>query len=247
MSDEAHLSLLDNRQGAKRVQLDLAPGRFQAPYWSADGQYFFYIAEDDQGQEAIFKTNADSLEQTRLAQLKSFAYLTLSPNGRHVAYVELDGNGRPPFGTAHLVDTDGVQQKIVIDSPVGSLYWSPDSSKLALLTLAKREDGSTTKAGGLAAPLPQEVFFRWLVYDVTTESVDALASFVPTTAFLQTVPYFDQYHLSLTFWSPDSRYFVYTNEEDEATGEGSVWVADSTFAEESRTIGEGRLAVWSWK
>jgi Tol biopolymer transport system component len=33
LSDKAHLSLLDNRAGAERVELNLAPGRFQAPFW----------------------------------------------------------------------------------------------------------------------------------------------------------------------------------------------------------------------
>lgn len=246
-SEQAHLSLLDNKSGAERVQLDLAPGRFQAPYWSSDGQYLFYIAEDKSGQEGLYKTRANSLQPELLTALQGFVYLTLAPNGQHLAYVEVDGNNHPPFGTAYLIDAEGKQKKQVVDNPVGSIYWSPDSSKLALLTLARRDGGATAKVGGLAAPLPQEVFFRWLIYDVKTETVEPLASFTPTTAFLQTVPYFDQYHLSLTFWSPDSRYLVYTEEADEATGAGKVWVADTTRQEESRQVGEGTLAVWSWK
>lgn len=246
-SEQAHLSLLDNQAGAERVQLDFSPGRFQAPYWSSDGQYFFYIAEAESGQEGIYKTQANSLEQKLLTSLQGFVYLTLAPDGQHLAYVEVDGNHHPPFGLAYLLDAEGKQKKQLVDNPVGSIYWSPDSSKLALLTLARRDGGSTAKVGGLAAPLPQEVFFRWLIYDVKTETVEPVASFTPTTAFLQTVPYFDQYHLSLTFWSPDSRYLVYTNEEDEAIGAGSVWVADTTRQEESRQVGEGTLAVWSWK
>ncbi len=247
LSDEAHLSLLDNHPGAKRVQLNLAPGGFQAPDWSSDGDYFFYIAADDEGSEAIYKTNARSLEQIELVKLKNSAFLVLSPNSQHLAYLQLDGNGHPPFGTAYLIDTEGKNRRKLLDSPVGSMYWSPDSSKLALLTLTRRDDGSTAKAGGLAAPLPQEVFLRWLIYDVETEALEVLATFVPTLAFLQTVPYFDQYHLSLTFWSPDSHYFVYTNEEDEDSGAGTVWVADTTGQEEPRQVGEGTLAVWSWR
>jgi Tol biopolymer transport system component len=246
-SEQAHLSLLDNKAGAERVQLDLAPGRFQAPYWSSDGQYFFYIAEAEDGQEGIYKTAANSLEQQLMTPLEGFTYLTLAPNGQHLAYIEVDGNARPPFGAAYLLDAEGKQKKQLVDNPVGSIYWSPDSSKLALLTLARRDDDSTAKVGGLAAPLPQEIFVRWLIYDVKTDTVEALASFAPTLAFLQTVPYFDQYHLSLTFWSPDSRYLVYTEEEDEATGAGKVWVADTTRQEEPRQVGEGTLAVWSWK
>jgi Tol biopolymer transport system component len=246
-SDEAHLSLLDNRVGAERIQLDLAPGRFQAPFWSRDGQYFYYIAADDKAQEAIYKTDTATLKETLITKLQSFAYLALAPDNQHLAYVQNEAGTHPPFGIAYMVDTDGTHPRRLLDNLVGSLYWSPDSSKLALLALARRDDGSTAKVGGLAAPLPQEVVFRWLVYDVAADTFETLLSFTPTGNFMQTVPYFDQYHQSLTFWSPDSRYFVATREESEKNGAGSVWVLDTSGAEEPLKVGEGTLAVWSWR
>lgn len=246
-SSEAHLSLLDNRAGAERVQLNLAPGLFQAPFWSADGQYFYYIAADDKQQEAIYRTDAATLKETLITGLQNFAYLALAPDNKHLAYVQIEGDTHPPFGIAYMVDTDGVGARRLLDNPVGSLYWSPDSSKLALLALARRDDSSTAKAGGLAAPLPQEVVFRWLVYDVAADTFETLLSFTPTGDFLQTVPFFDQYHQSLTFWSPDSRYFVATRQESEQNGAGSVWVLDTTGVEEPLRVGDGTLAVWSWR
>jgi Tol biopolymer transport system component len=247
LSEEAHLSLLDNRLDAQRVELDLAPGRFQAPFWSSDGAYFYYIAADDLHQDAIYKTKADTLEQSLVTKLQSFAYLALSPDGQYIGYVQIEENNRPPFGTAYIVDTDGKNQRKLLDNPVGSMYWSPDGSKLALLAIARRDDGSTAKAGGLAAPLPQEIVFRWLIYEVATEEIETLTSFNPTVEFLQTVPFFDQYHLSLTFWSPDSRYFVVTKESKDQNGEGTVWVLDTTGQEEPLKVGEGTMAVWSWR
>jgi Tol biopolymer transport system component len=247
LSEEAHLSLLDNRVDAERVELNLAPGKFQAPFWSADGKYFYYIAADDKGQEAIYKTNANTLEQAIVTKLQNFSYLTLSPDGKYIGYVQIESNNRPPFGTAYIIATDGKNKRQLLDNPVGSMYWSPDGTKLALLSIARRDDGSTAKAGGLAAPLPQEIVFRWLVYYVDTEEIEILISFTPTVEFLETVPFFDQYHLSLTFWSPDSRYFVVTKEENNKNGEGTVWVADTNGQEETLKVGEGTLAVWSWK
>jgi Tol biopolymer transport system component len=246
LSDEAHISLLENRTDADRIELDLAPGKFQAPFWSADGKYFYYIAAAEE-QEAIYKTEASTLKQTLVTELDNFAYLTLSADGKHLAYVQIEPDDRAPFGTAYLVDTDGTNKNKLLDSPVGSLYWSPDGTKLAVLTLARRDDGSTAKAGGLAAPLRQDVVFRWLVYDVAANSFETLISFTPTVDFLQTIPYFDQYHLSLTFWSPDSRYFVATREESDKNGQGTVWVLDTSGAEEPLKAGEGTLAVWSWR
>ena len=246
VSDKAHLSILENRADAERIQLDLAPGRFQAPDWSADGSYFYYIAADEQGREAIYKTNAQTLEQTAVTELTGFTYMVLSPNGRHIAYVQIEAGDRPPLGHAYLIDSDGQNRRRLTDNPVASLYWAPNGRKLALLTLAARSDGSTAKAGGLAAPLPQEVMFRWLIYDMETEVIEILTSFSPTRDFLQTVPYFDQYHRSLTFWSPDSRYFVLTKEKRNRF-EGTVWVHDVTGQAEPRQVGEGTLAVWSWR
>jgi hypothetical protein len=159
----------------------------------------------------------------------------------------MEGETPSPFGVAYIVDTNGAHGRQLLDNPVGSLYWSPDSSKLALLSLARRDDGSTAKAGGLAAPLPQEVVFRWLVYDVAADTFEILLSFTPTDDFLQTVPFFDQYHQSLTFWSPDSRYFVATRQEGAGSGLATVWVLDTSGAEEPRKVGEGTLAVWSWR
>ncbi len=246
LSDQAHLSLLENRAEADRIQLDLAPGQFQAPDWSADGNYFYYIAANEQGQEAIYKTNAKTLEQTAITDLAGFTYMVLSPDNRHIAYVQIEEGDQPPLGSAYLVDADGQNRRRLTDNPVASLYWSPDGRKLAVLTLAVRGDGSTAKAGGLAAPLPQEILFRWLIYNLDTDTLEILTTFSPTRDFVQTVPYFDQYHRSLTFWSPDSRYFVLTKEKENRL-QGTVWVYDVTGEEEPRQVGEGTLAVWSWR
>ncbi len=246
LSESAHISILKNQEDARRIELNLAPGGFQAPQWAADGSQIFYIAADDEDQNAIYKMDPDTLEQTRIIGLDGFAFMVLSPNGKHIAYLQIEKGDRPPFGTAYIVDTDGQNHRRLTDRPVGSIYWSPDGSKLALLSVGRREDGSTAKAGGLAAPLPQELVFRWLLLKVETGELELLTSFRPTFDFLQTVPYFDQYHLSLTFWSPDSRYFVITKEESDRN-QGTIWVYDTTGQKEPRQIGEGTLAVWSWQ
>jgi Tol biopolymer transport system component len=133
------------------------------------------------------------------------------------------------------------------DDPVGSMYWSPDGTKLALLTISRQQDGGSTASNGiLASPLPQEVVFRWMIYHVETDELEPLVSFDPTVDFLQLIPFFDQYHLSLTFWSPDSRYLVISKENAGETT-GTIWVVDTTGEEEPRQVAEGTLAIWSWQ
>lgn len=247
ISEQAHLSILENREDANRIELGLAPGRFQAPDWSSDGTNIFYIATGVDGQEGIYKMNAETLEQALITGLTGYAFIVLSPTDEQVAYLQIEEDDQAPFGTAYLVDANGASGgKRLTDHPVGSMYWSPDGTKLALLTIGRRNDGSTARAGGLAAPLPQEIVFRWLIYHLETEELELLTSFFPTRDFLQTVPYFDQYHLSLTFWSPDSRYLVITKREEDST-DGTIWVLDTDGVEEPRQIGEGSLAVWSWQ
>ena len=172
--------------------------------------------------------------------------MVLSPNDRQIAYLQIEADDRTPLGTAYLIDADGQNRRRLTDNPVGSLYWSPDGQKLAVLALVTPGSGPTAKAGGLAAPLPQEIQFRWLIYDVGTKELKILTTFSPTRHFLQTVPYFDQYHRSLTFWSPDSRHFVITQEKSTPRN-GTVWVYDVLGEEEPQQVGEGTLAVWSWR
>lgn len=248
ISGQAHLSILENREDANRVELGLAPGRFQAPDWSSDGTNIFYVAADDDGQESIYKMDTKTLEQALITGLSGFAFMVLSPTDEDIAYLQIEEDDHAPFGTAYLVDAEGDTQEAhqLTDHLVGSIYWSPDGTKLAMLTIGRRSDGSTAKAGGLAAPFPQEIVFRWLIYDLETEELELLTSFFPTRDFLQTVPFFDQYHQSLTFWSPDGRYLVITKREDDAN-KGTIWVLDTKGEEEPRQIGEGTLAVWSWQ
>lgn len=246
-SNEAHISILENLEDtADQVELDLAPGRFQAPVWSSDGSFFYYIATDDE-QESIYKTDATTLEQQLITNLGNATTMVLSPDDRHIAYTQLERGLRPPFGRAYLVDTDGKNHKRITDEPAASLYWSPDGKKLALLGISLGNEGETARLGALASPLPQELFLRWWIYNVDEESLEPLISFKPTDAFLQTIPFYDQYHLSLTFWSPDSRYFVVTKGKSNSSHDGAVWVVDTTGQEEPRQIGEGTLAVWSWE
>jgi Tol biopolymer transport system component len=247
VSEQAHISILENGDEAVRIELGLDPGRFQAPVWSSDGSHFYYVAESSDGVESIYKTNADTLEQQPLTPVSGVSFLTLSPDDQHLAYLEIERNNGMPFGSAYIINTDGTQQRLLTDRLVGSMYWSPDGSKLAVLTAdMDQKSKPTAKIDGLASPLRQQITFRWWVYHLDTKKFEPLISFSPTSDFFQTIPFFDQYHLSLTFWSPDSRYFVMTKRGDEGP-DGTVWVIDTTNQEEPRQIGEGRLAVWSWQ
>jgi Tol biopolymer transport system component len=246
-SQEAHISFLEKAQGAQRIELKLAPGSFQAPVWSQDGGYVFYVAEASETQEGIFRTDMNSSQQRLITLLEGPAFLTLSPDDRFIAYLELREVERvPALGTAFLVDTMGEGKREILADWVVGLYWSPNGKKLALLTLADSGQSPTTRAPGLAAPSMALHRYRLWIYEPEEDKLAPLLSFAPTLDFLQTVPYFDQYDLSLTFWSPDSRYFVIARREDESQ-QGSIWILDTQGGELPRRMGDGTLAVWSWR
>ncbi len=248
ISPEAHISLLANQKDASREELEQSPGRFQAPAWSSDGAYFYTVAADSQGRDVIYQTDAQTLESRQVTSVSGFSHIVLSPNNRQLAYLQHSRSSNLPFGEAFVVGTDGQGKKQVINTPVASLYWSPDGKKLALLSLTRPNEGPTAKIDGLAAPLAQSaVSLRWWVYNVETDDLQPVFTFQPTTAFLQTVPYFDQYNLSLTFWSPDSRYLVATNALAGQNLLGAVVVIDTTGQTEPLKVGDGTIAVWSWQ
>lgn len=245
-SPEAHLSLLENREGAHRVELKMAPGVFQAPQWSASGQHIFYIAADESGQEAIYKTDMETSVQTLITPLQESAIMILSPDDQHIAFLETSAAQFPAFGTATIIDTAGQNARQVLNNRVLAMYWSPDGQKLALLTLSLAEEDPIARTAGLAALSFQFEGLRWWIFDLQTDKLELLTSFVPTSDFMQTVPFFDQYYLSLSFWSPDSRYFLVTKGEVGSQA-GTVWILDTTRREEPRRIGNGVFAVWSWR
>jgi TolB protein len=225
----AHLSELENREGAQRQEFQVAPGTFQTPLWSHSGQHVFYIALDQEEGDAIYKTEMDTSVQTRIAQLSGPTFMVLSPDDQHIAYLRLQSADQfPAIGSGIIIDTQGENERTLLEDSVAAMYWSPDGKKLALLTplVANR--------------------FRWWIYDVENEVLEPLISFLPTLDFLQTVPFFDQYHQSLTFWSPDSHYFVVTKRNEDGSDAG-VWILDTTGQEVARKIGDGTFAVWSWQ
>ncbi|HXQ37896.1 MAG TPA: hypothetical protein VN843_28070, partial [Anaerolineales bacterium] len=67
----------------------------------------------------------------------------------------------------------------------------------------------------------------------------------PTEQFANILPYFDQYHQSVTIWSPDNNNLVLSFVNNNG-GSGIAIVAASGQLE-PRLLAEGFLAFWSWK
>mgnify|MGYP001814326333 CR=1 FL=1 len=258
-SEEARLAILTGQPESLPDVLDDVPTDFQAPAWSPDGDRLLYAGEDEDGQQALYIRQRESGAVEKLASVSGFLRFNWSPDGRWVAYQQVDDPRLAPLGHIYVVPVpgDGEQeaqaggeksgaQRVSRDMAL-AFFWSPDSQRLAILAPSVEEEGPSTRVGGLAAPVPQErrLLFRWWVADLPGGELQPLASFLPTRSFLLIVPYFDQYAQSIRFWSPDSRYLIYSHQE--SPQEAGIWVADVERQQPPRRLADGVLAVWSWQ
>jgi TolB protein len=254
LREEARLAILSNPAGMLTYQhestpdvLDDAPANFQAPAWSPDGSRLLYAGEDENGEQALYVRQRESGSVEQLVNVSGFVGFNWSPDGQRIAYHRVNDPTVAPLGHVFVINNDGGEQRQVSRDPAIAFFWSPDGQRLALLIPSVEVEGPSTRGGGLAAPMLQgrEVLFRWWVMDVPDGELRPVAAFRPTRPFLFILPYFDQYAHSIRFWSPDSRYLVYSHLE--SPGQAGIWVADVEGEESPRRLAGGTLAVWSWQ
>jgi len=82
----------------------------------------------------------------------------------------------------------------------------------------------------------------WRVYDAVENREFILGSFFPTNVFLsQYVPFFPQYALNISFFSPDSNWIVFACEKNEP----SIYVQEIREGSVPTKVAEGNFATWS--
>lgn len=214
-----------------------SPTAFKAPAYSPDGRQVLYASRTAAGQSALVLAdreggNARTLQEFEPTLDVAFAW---SPDGRRVAYIA----SAQLAGPITVIDPAKPQEPFSVEEDAYAFFWSPDSQSLAYFAtevIQPEPDSGDTE--------PQTVW-KLMVLDVRSGETRRLARFQPTERFLQLVPFFDQYHQSLTIWSPDSQNLVVS-----AYGgpdQPGVFVVAASGHLEPRFIAEGFLGVWSWK
>jgi Tol biopolymer transport system component len=264
-SQNAQLSLIQNGQQPQKISD--SPAAFQAPQFSPDGKAILYASTKDANQDALFLASAQGGNPNAIATYTGAIAFSWSPDGAKIAsLVTPEDADLPVQGPIFVSDAGGQNRKPVTTEDAIAFYWSPDSKQIAYLTLLEPGQSSSSatdylrvamqrltragraaRSGGLSAPLPQtaEIQMRWHIVNLAEGGVRTLATFSPTDHFISLLPFFDQYARSITFWSPDSQHLVYTQQEGQDAG--SIWVVDTAQGSTPRRIGDGTLAVWSWK
>src|SRR4029453_18909070 len=114
-------------------------------------------------------------------------------------------------------------------SDVYAFFWSPNSKSLAYFTQAQPADGATATpdAGNSNSSSADDPLILTLsVIDAQNGKSHSVAAFPPSERFLSVIPYFDQYHPSLTIWSPDSKNLVVSAYGGD--GNPGIWVVEAS-------------------
>lgn len=239
---------LDNSSIDRR---DVAPGVFQAPAWSPAGEAYVFATRTGELAGDLILVQGSS-ERT-LISYRGLINFTWSPDGSRLAY-SLLSQGDQSFSQLTLIDmTSGASRPLTSEGLV-AYYWSPDSTRLAYLTYALVSDDSSAQSSTgrdvLISNPTQDggvLELTWHIFDIGSEQSTRLASYQPTRQFGFTLPYFDQYAQSASFWSPDGRYLLLIGSPNGL--ESAIYRVDTLAGAENQVerIGPGDYAIWSWK
>jgi TolB protein len=241
-SAQGRLSILTIGSFIDEKRFPYEPTFFQAPGWSPDGQQLLMAVQRDEGQGALILADRAGDLRQELASFENGVAFALSPNGEKVAYIaNSDFAQIAMFGQLSVVDLANPAETIRPEENfVEAFFWSPDGEKIAYFTpvLVEGEKGPNGRA--------ENVVLQALhMLDVQTGESQRVTVFRPTETFLRVFPYFDQYHHSLTIWSPDSRYLVLSSFDNE--NDPGIWVIAASGSSGPRFLAQGEVAFWSWK
>jgi TolB protein len=246
-SDEAHVAILYSDH-SDPTELPDAPGSFQAPAWSPNGQYFLLARQASDATDELVLVEGE--DRRVLTASGTGLVFTWSPRGDRIAF------STPSLHTSLLYDRVVVMEpasragRVMAQGQIAAFFWSPDGEQLAVLRVDQSQSGPQgrlipARSSSSLAPQSSSVRLAWSVIRVDDGAAKDYESFRPTDAFLSLIPYFDQYAQSLSLWSPDGRYLVYADVSDR--DETFIRVLDTAQANQpAQRLASGVFAAWSW-
>lgn len=217
--------------------LPAKPTAFKAPAYSPDGRQILFAGLAADGQRTLYLADRDGGQPRSVAEFPDDIAFVWSPDGSRVAYIP-----SPQLaGPITVLDPSGAQAPVTLPEDAYGFFWSPDSRSLAYFALETVAPDST----GTPTPAVPQRAWALKIMDARTGAARRLTYLQPTDRFLQLLPYFDQYHQSLTIWSPDSQNLVVAAySSDNAPG---IYIVPASGNLDPRFIADGLVAVWSWK
>jgi TolB protein len=181
------------RSALATTKLAFVPSAFRSPEWSPSGRYQVISGSPDGDVEKLYLREAATSNLRSLGVFGISAAFEWSPAGDKLAV----GAGDPfhltaGYSTLTVIDPVSNQQTALSRTGTVAFFWSPDGKRLAFLE---------------ATP-PDSV--HWVVVDSDGNNRRDLESFVPDQPYAELIPFFDQFAQSVSVWSTDSQYLVFT-------------------------------------
>ena len=247
--ERARLGFIDSDEDTLEENL-APPGRFQAPGLSPSGRYVAYAANTPgRGAEVVVQTVPGSDEAlTREASHAGFAALSWSPVRDELAFMSPENEAQAAFGSIKLLDAETGLLEPLTERRAVAFFWSPDGDTIAFFTPARSGGGDVAETETLQkinqeSVNQQGVLLDLYAIDVSERTEELVATFTPTPLFTgQFLPFFDQYALSHSVWSPESDALVLPVVDSESrTFRVAVISLDGTVT----PVGEGDMPFWS--
>jgi TolB protein len=205
------------------------PGAFQNPAWTEAG--IFYITRTGGADQLVVGDPGGTSKV--LARSPAGAVFTVPTSGARVAVQatgEIDGVSASlqqapllPLNRLVVVETATGEVTRVTDSPVIAFFWDPAGDQLLVLDVGEGPHS-----------------LRWSVW--AAGEMRELIEFVPSPVFLQSyLPFFGQYALSTTMWSPDGTAFAFAGFVGTERG---IYVQDISGGDPVK-ISDGSWVMWS--
>ena len=216
--------------------LDDRDAFYRAPAWWPSGDRFVLAAGDGDGGRSLFIEDAFSARRTTLGPVESGVAFLWSSDGSTLAVARSRISVGGIYDTLEFYSADGTSVGPVISDTLIAFYWSPDSSRLAYVTLAN-----------------QAAVFRWQVLDMVDGTVQFVTEFKPTGPQITLFQFFDQFSYSHQVWSPGSDALVFAGRlaGGVISDVGSLFlgsqiiVASLDPTPSIRSIANGEMGFWS--
>jgi Tol biopolymer transport system component len=249
---DGHLSLFQLGETKTEDSLIITPTIFRAPAYSPDGRRMLVAGENADGQPALLLTasRADGSEPKTIVEYTGVIAFAWSPDGQRIAYlVSALASGGVPGGHLTVVDPSGKKKPVELkDEAVYAFFWSPDSRSIAYFSKYVPPTAMLERARASSRNETRPALTLNVMDALRGDTRLLLAPLLPTEWFLRVIPFFDQYHQSLTIWSPDSRNLVISKyDEKDGDLQPGIFVVDASGKSEPRHIADGWVAFWSWK
>lgn len=209
------------------VDLPEPLGVFATPQWIDEDRFLFA------GPDGLRVFDLTGGEGPVFPVASGTVSFTVNPTGTHVAYLEPPNEGND--GGLRVLDLETGDVVTVTTDRVVVWEWSPNGERLAWTGLDRADAANLAKL---------HVWDRLASTEVSTTP-----SFRPSELTISSYyPFFSQYSVSHTSWSPDSSAFAFAGSIDGDTG---IWVhviADPELeleAVDAARIAVGDVAFWS--